>query len=1009
MSDPSLTSPAPATRRTAEPLTSSLRLRVNLGFAAALAILGIIGSMAFWSTEQFTRAARERKHHYEMRIQLSNLLGNLRDAQTGQRGYLLTGKKEYLEPFVAGSTTVARNLSELRELTRQDAAEQGQLRILEPLIQAELAELRRTIALREQGRLPAAMAIVMSGRGEQVMDSIRQVAAAMDATATTQTGTWDAQVGATSRMARLTIGTVGLLAGLLVFLAALVINRGITRRGQALAALRESESRLFQVLEALPVAVFVGDANGKPYYANQASRDILGKGIVPVTAGEIAEVYQAYEAGTERLYPTERLPLMRAVAGERAYVSDLEIHHPERAVPVECWSAPVFDAAGRVVWAIVAFSDTTERKRAEAELRSSEERARLIVDAAYDAFVAIDADSMITAWNHQAEVTFGWSREEAIGRSLPETIIPPRYRESHRRGLAHFLATGEGPVLNRRIELTALRRSGEEFPVELAIWPLRLADSYSFNAFLRDITERKRAEEELRHAKEAAEVANYAKSDFLAKMSHELRTPLNSIIGFSEMMQDESTGALNEKQRRYVTNVLTSGRNLLQLINDILDLSKVEAGHTELVITDFEIKTALAEVRTIVEALVNKKRLSLEVEVEDGLPTLRADQGKLKQVLYNLLSNAIKFTAEGGGIRVTARRAAEIEARESGSWIEIAVADTGIGLRPEDRERIFGEFEQVDSAYTRSQEGTGLGLALSRKLVELHGGWIWVESELGKGSTFRFVLPSAPTAGFRDTKDTGAQTEASQGGPLILVVEDDQLARELLAQQLVDAGYRVAPASTGDQAVALARELRPAGITLDILLPDADGLHVLAQLKTLPETRDIPVIVVSITENQELGLSLGAIEWVVKPVNRSDFLAAVRGAFGRRSGTATATVLVVDDEPPTVELLTDMLSSQGYRVLAASNGRQGIQLARAERPDLIVLDLLMPEATGFDVVRELRADSDLRETPVLIFTVKDLTPEERERLRGSVQAIVTKGATADLLRELARIRPARSA
>ncbi|MCP4372889.1 MAG: response regulator [Deltaproteobacteria bacterium] len=406
---------------------------------------------------------------------------------------------------------------------------------------------------------------------------------------------------------------------------------------------------------------------------------------------------------------------------------------------------------------------------------------------------------------------------------------------------------------------------------------------------------------ELVIAKEQAEAGNQAKSEFLANMSHELRTPLNAIIGFSEILGGRAVGELNEKQANYINNVLTSGRHLLQLIDDILDISKVEAEIMELEPSRVNLKDLLANSLTMIREKAMKDGIRLDSHISQELMDLyiSTDERKLKQIIFNLLSNAAKFTPEGGEIRLEANLISDIRSRISElekegkiisdqsairilqSGIEISVADSGIGIKPEDQQRIFGEFEQVDSTYTREQEGTGLGLALTRKLVELHGGWLWMESEgEGKGSTFTFVIPVREiVVKTEEAKDEGSTPETSKAkkadGSLVLVVEDDRAASELLTEYLSNAGYAVAHAFDGEQAVQMAREMRPCTITLDIMLPKKDGWEVLEELKSFSETKDIPVIVVSITENRQLGFSMGAIEWFVKPVEKNELIEAL--------------------------------------------------------------------------------------------------------------------------------------
>ena len=398
------------------------------------------------------------------------------------------------------------------------------------------------------------------------------------------------------------------------------------------------------------------------------------------------------------------------------------------------------ESAHQRISALEALED--DRKRVEEALRQNEERTRLIVESALDAIITMDPQGLITGWNPQAETIFGWSRKDAVGRRLAETIIPPQYREAHDGGLQHFLATGEGPVLNKRIEITALHRDGHEFPVELTISPMRSGETFTFSAFVRDITERRRAEEALKRAKEAAEVASQAKSAFLANMSHELRTPLNHIIGYSEMLQEE---AADLGQRDFIPDlqkIRGAGKHLLELINAILDLSKIEAGKMDLSLQTFTIAPMIQDVVATIKPLVEKNANTLEVHCADDLGAMRADLTKARQALLNLLSNACKFT-ERGTITLGVIR----EMVDGAAWIRFRVTDTGIGMTPEQMGKLFQAFHQADASATRKYGGTGLGLAISQKICQMMGGEITVESTLGQGSTFTISLPAMGVRG----------------------------------------------------------------------------------------------------------------------------------------------------------------------------------------------------------------------------------------------------------------------
>src|SRR4029077_20936705 len=440
-------------------------------------------------------------------------------------------------------------------------------------------------------------------------------------------------------------------------------------------------------------------------------------------------------------------------------------------------------------------------------------------------------------------------------------------------------------------------------------------------------------------------------------------------------------------QHRFLDQIHSSGQHLLGLISDILDLSKVEAGQMDLNPEPIVLADSVQVVVSTVEPLARTKNITIDSDPGPDLH-LVADPIKLKQMLLNLVSNAIKFTPNNGRV--------SIQTRQVGSWIEIAVKDTGIGIAKADLDRLFLEFQQLDTGPGRQQEGTGLGLALTKRFAKLHGGEVVVESVPGTGSTFTLRLPveaeRATPAPAPRPQLVGA---ADLSRPLILIVEDNPDAAEILVRHLETGGFRMSIARNGNEAVAMARELKPIAITLDILLPGIDGWEVLTRLKADELTRNIPVVVISMIDNPALGRALGALDYFVKPVDRSALISRLtQYAFTAKAQAGEIRVLVVDDEPANVELLQALLEPEGFKVLTAAGGREGIEVATAEQPHLILLDLMMPDVSGFEVVDALRTNPATRGIPIMVLTAKELTKEDKAALTGHVAAIFQRNSLA---------------
>jgi len=972
---------------------------VLAGFVMATAILVFVGWLSYRNTARFAEAAQWREHTYEVLNSLDNAVGRLSDAETGQRGYLLTGEEGYLDPYRAAITNADQTIGSLKSLTSDNPNQQKRIQRLEPLIARKLAELQRTIDLRKNEGLAAANRVVLEGSGKQAMDQIRAIIAEManDEKDLLRVRTQQANESAATSVRTIVIGT--LLSISLLVLCFGLLQRELSERKKAQEALAKSEQWSSTTLASIGDAVIATDMNGAVTFLNPVAQSLTGWSLEEARRKSMDLVFDIVNAET-------RLPVenpVKKVFREGKIVG--LAHHTVllsksgEEFDIEDSAAPILTDRGEEFGVVLVFRDITEKKRAEKATKQQKELLQLILESIADGVVVADSNGKFLLFNTAAERVLGIGATDATpdqwsdryGSYLPDavTLYPsdelPLVRAMRGENVDAaevFIRNAKVPE-GRLLSITGRPLRGENGALRGGV------------VVFHDITLQKRAQEVLVQAKEEAENATKFKDQFLSTMSHELRTPLNAVLGFSDLLADERYGSLNDRQQRYVSHIHTGGKHLLELITDILDISKIEAGRMELTLEDVTVASAFSEVISALYPLAEKKSQALLQQVEPNLH-VHADAMRFKQVLMNLVGNAIKFTREGGRI--------EIAAHHVDNQVRVEVRDNGPGIPPEQQQRIFEAFFRLTESGSAT-EGTGLGLAITARLVELHGSKLGIESQPGAGACFYFSLPLLVGAPDQPMQKYLPITRALKA-PRILVIEDNAATGQLIESQLASSGYETLRCDKPECATDMAAEHQPDAITLDLFMKPVHGLQVLLQLKNDPRTSNIPVIVVTIEDQRGLGTALGADEYLIKPVDKATLLAAVERCLQSRGGAApTRTILVVEDDVSTLEVIVELLKANGYAVSTAADGEEArISVAQA-LPELVILDLVLPKVSGFELLAEWRSRPRTADLPVFVLTSKDLTKEEEKYIHAHAESLLRKQNSwrEPLIKQLERV------
>ncbi len=970
---------------TAHKLRSAAERWTALGLTAALAFFLISGTIAYLNIQGLEANNRKIMHSHLVLVSLDDLFSTTQDAETGQRGYLLTGNDRYLEPYETAVEAVTSRLDTVAALTHDNPVQQANLGPLKRHIDAKLAELRETIDLRKSQGAPAALAVVKSDRGKFEMDAVRaQIDVMRQEELRARLGRIDEMAGA-FRTAMIS----GFLTSLLGVVLTLAVFTLIRRNARARERQQWLQSGQVGLAEAMLGDKSVADLAERiltflaRYLGSQAGALYQGEGLHYNLAATIGVPADTDIPARFRV----KQGLLGQVAAERRpnIVRDV----PEGYLTI---GSAFAEGAPRHLVIVPAIADG-------------------VVNAVIElGFLHPVGDDVLELLN-QTSAAVGIALRSARYRVQLQEVL----EETQRQAEELQVQSEELRVSNEELEEQgrALKESQARLElqqVELEATNSQLEEQAQALETQRDDLERTSAAEQLK-SRELEQASRY-KSDFLANMSHELRTPLNSLLILSKLLGDNPDGNLTDEQTKYARTIQSSGNDLLTLINDILDLSKIEAGQIQMQPESVPLQRLAGDIRGVFQPVADERGLDFDIRIAADCPAaIETDRQRLEQVLKNLLSNAFKFT-ERGGVTLTLSRA-------GAHRLMLAVADTGIGISAEQQESIFEAFRQADGTISRKYGGTGLGLSISRELARLLGGAITVESRPGEGSTFTITVPLAyepakvAPPDHRDTLAAPASSAASpsasparrgpapekveddrdvltSGRRLLLVIEDDETFATIVRDLAHEMGFQCIVAGTAEEALVLARKFKPSAVVLDVGLPDQSGLTVLDRLKRDGQTRHIPIHVVSGTDHSQTALSLGAVGHLMKPVQR-EALAEVLQTLEAKLTKSVRRVLIVEDDAVQREAVGKLLGSSDVETVGVGTAAECLEQLQKRVFDCMVLDLSLPDASGFSLLETL-SQGDHAYPPVIVYTGHDLSVDDEQQLRRYSSSIIIKGA-----------------